>query len=188
MATFTEEFTRMRQDFDQAQADRDQLFQDTREHVQNMAQGVKDQLAGFRQNMRDMHDEIAEMAGQVRTELQEMSTDLHTGGNIFRKGSSPKSVESQEEPLSSPCRERCADHTPESRRRLAVAARSRTCSHRRRGSRHLRFRKRATAVRRECRRPTSIPPDLRPAQQERKPPPHDQAQQRRKPASDCRTS
>jgi len=90
MATFTEEFTRMRQDFDQAQADRHQLFHDTREHVQNMAQGVKDQMAGFRQNMRDMHDGIAEAASQVRTGLREMSTDLHTGGNIFRKGSSPK--------------------------------------------------------------------------------------------------
>ena len=90
MATFTEEFTRMRQDFDQAQADRHQLFHDTREHVQNMVQGVKDQLAGFRQNMRDMHDGIAEAASQVRTGLREMSTDLHTGGNIFRKGSSPK--------------------------------------------------------------------------------------------------
>jgi hypothetical protein len=90
MATFTEEFTRMRQDFDQAQADRHQLFHDTREHVQNMVQGVKDQLAGFRQDMRDMHDHLAEMAGQVRTNLRDMSTDLHTGGDIFRKGSSPK--------------------------------------------------------------------------------------------------
>jgi signal transduction histidine kinase len=80
----------MRQDFDQAQADRDQLFQDTREHVQNIAQGVKDQLAGFRQNMRDMHDGIAEMAGEVQTELQNLSTDLRTGGNIFRKESNPK--------------------------------------------------------------------------------------------------
>ena len=84
MATFTDEFTRMRQDFDQAQADRDQLFHDTREHVQNMANGVKEQLAGFRQNMRDMHDELAEKASQVRTGLREMSTDLRTGGNIFR--------------------------------------------------------------------------------------------------------
>ena len=90
MATFTEEFTRMRQDFDQAQADRHQLFDDTREHVQNMVHGVKEQLAGFRQNMRDMHDGIAEMASQVRTELQDLSTDLRTGGNIFRKESKPK--------------------------------------------------------------------------------------------------
>ena len=36
MATFTEEFTRMRQDFDQAQADRHQLFDDTQEYVKNM--------------------------------------------------------------------------------------------------------------------------------------------------------
>jgi Asp-tRNA(Asn)/Glu-tRNA(Gln) amidotransferase C subunit len=90
MATFTEEFTRMRQDFDQAQDERHQLFQDTREHVRNMVRGVKDQLAGFRQNMQDMHDGIAEKADQVRTELREMSTDLHAGGAIFRKGSSPK--------------------------------------------------------------------------------------------------
>jgi hypothetical protein len=90
MANFTDTFTRMRQDFDQAQADRDQLFQDTREHVQDIAQGVKDQLAGFRQNMRDMHEGLAEMADQVRNELQELSTDLHTGGDIFRKSSSPK--------------------------------------------------------------------------------------------------
>jgi len=90
MATFTEEFTRMRQDFDRAQADRHQLFDDTREHVQDMVDGVKEQLAGFRQNMRDMHDGIAEMAGQVRTELHDLSTDLRTGGSIFRKESNPK--------------------------------------------------------------------------------------------------
>jgi hypothetical protein len=90
MAVFTEEFTRMRQDFDQAQADRDQLFKDTREFAQNMAQGVKDKLAGFRQNMQDLHADIAAKASQVHTELCEMSTDLHNGGNIFRKGSSPR--------------------------------------------------------------------------------------------------
>jgi hypothetical protein len=90
MAVFTEEFTRMRQDFDQAQAERDQLFEDTREHVHNLAEGVKDQLAGFRQNMHDMHDQLAETANEVRTGLREMSRDLHTGGDIFRKGSSPR--------------------------------------------------------------------------------------------------
>ena len=90
MATFTEEFTRMRQDFDQAQADRHQLFDDYPRARAEHGPGRQGQLAGFRQNMRNMHDEIAEMAGQVRTELKEMSTDLHTGGDIFRKGSSPK--------------------------------------------------------------------------------------------------
>ena len=56
---------------------------------QNMAQGVKDQMAGFRQDMREMHGGIAEMAGQVRTDLHDLSTDLKTGGNIFRKESKP---------------------------------------------------------------------------------------------------
>jgi predicted nucleic acid-binding Zn-ribbon protein len=69
MATFTEEFTRMRQDFDQAQADRTQLFHDTREHVKNISQGMKEQLAGFRRDMHEMHDNLAEMASQVRTGL-----------------------------------------------------------------------------------------------------------------------
>ena len=55
-----------------------------------MVHGVKEQLAGFRENMRDMHDGIAEMADQVRTELHDFSTDLRTGGSIFRKESSPK--------------------------------------------------------------------------------------------------
>ena len=90
MATFTEEFTRMRQDFDQAQADRNQLYENTRNHVQNMAQGVKEQLCGFRQHMHEMHDEIAEMASRVRAGLKDMSTDLRGGGDVFRKGLSPK--------------------------------------------------------------------------------------------------
>jgi len=90
MATFTDEFTRMRQDFDQAQADRQQLFADTHEHVQNLAHGVQQQLAGFRQDMQNVHHEVAEMAGRVRTELKDLSTDLHTGGNVFRKGAKPK--------------------------------------------------------------------------------------------------
>jgi uncharacterized phage infection (PIP) family protein YhgE len=90
MATFTEEFTRMRQDFDQAQADRNQLYENTRNQVQNMAQGVKEQLAGFRQHMHEVHDEMAEMAGRVRAGLKDLSTDLHGGGDVFRKGLTAK--------------------------------------------------------------------------------------------------
>jgi hypothetical protein len=85
MATFTEEFTRMRQDFDDAQAARDQLFRDTQAHVQDMAHGVQQQLAGFRSDMQRMHGEVAEMADRVRTNLREMHADLNTGGNILRK-------------------------------------------------------------------------------------------------------
>ena len=84
MATFTEDFTRMRQDNDQAQADRFQLIQDTHDWVQDKARGVH-------QLMQDMHDKTAEMARQLHTELKDFSTELHTGGSIFRKGlSSPK--------------------------------------------------------------------------------------------------
>ncbi len=90
MATFTDEFTRMRQDFDQSQADRQQLFADTHEHVQNLAHGVQQQLAGFRQDMQNIHHEVAEMASRVRTEMKDLSTDLHTGGNVFRKGQKAK--------------------------------------------------------------------------------------------------
>ena len=66
MATFTETFSRMRQDFDDAQAARDQLFRATREHVGNLAHGVQQQLAGFRSDMRHLRGQITEMAGQVR--------------------------------------------------------------------------------------------------------------------------
>ena len=71
MATFTEDFTRMRQDCDNSRAERRQLVQDNCEHVKNM-------LAGFR------HDH-AEMASQLRTKLKDFATDLKAGGSIFRK-------------------------------------------------------------------------------------------------------
>ena len=83
MATFTEDFTRMRSDNDQSQADRFQLIRDTQDWVQDKARGVH-------QLMQDMHDKTAEMADKLHTELKDFSTDLHTGGNIFCKGSSPK--------------------------------------------------------------------------------------------------
>ena len=76
MATFTEDFTRMRQDCDDARAERRQLVQDNCEHVKNM-------LAGFRQ----AH---AEMARQQRTELADFRTDLSAGGAIFRKESNAR--------------------------------------------------------------------------------------------------
>jgi methyl-accepting chemotaxis protein len=90
MATFTDEFTKMRQDFDEAQDSRHQLLEDTRQQVQQMAQGVKEQLAGFRGELEHMREEIAEAANRTRTELKELGADLHTGGDIFRKQSMPR--------------------------------------------------------------------------------------------------
>ena len=49
MATFTDDFTRMRQDFDQAQEDRLQLYDNTREHVRNMA---KFEMIDLRKSLR----------------------------------------------------------------------------------------------------------------------------------------
>ena len=83
MATFTEDFTRMRSDNDQAQADRFQLIQDTHDWVQDKARGVH-------QLMQNMHDRTAEMAAKLHTELRDFSTDLSTGGSIFRKESKAK--------------------------------------------------------------------------------------------------
>lgn len=89
MATFTEDFTRMRQGFDQSQEDRQRLFEQTREQVQQMACGVQEQLAGFRQEFQQMRGEIAEAADRVRIGLREFGTDLKGGGRIFRKESKP---------------------------------------------------------------------------------------------------
>jgi hypothetical protein len=90
MATFTETFSRMRQDFDDAQAARDQLFRATREHVGNLAHGVQQQLAGFRSDMRQLRGQLTEMADGVRSNLRELHGDLNTGGDIFRKESKPR--------------------------------------------------------------------------------------------------
>ena len=51
---------------------------------------LREQLAGFRHDLSNMHNGIAEMASQVRSELHDLSTDLKTGGMIFRKQSKPK--------------------------------------------------------------------------------------------------
>ncbi len=83
MATFTEDFTRMRQDCDNAHAERRQLVQDTREHVQNLAHST-------RQDVKRMHDETAEMADKLHTELKDFSSDLSAGGGIVRKESRAK--------------------------------------------------------------------------------------------------
>ena len=83
MATFTEDFTRMRQDCDDARAERRQLVQDTSEYVQNLAHST-------RQDIKRMHDKTAEMADKLHAELKDFSTDLSTGGGIFRKESKAK--------------------------------------------------------------------------------------------------
>jgi len=83
MATFTEDFTRMRQDCDNSRAERRQLVQDTSEYVQNLAHSTG-------QDLKRMHDDTAAMAEKLHTELKDLSTDLSSGGGIFRKEAKAK--------------------------------------------------------------------------------------------------
>jgi nitrate/nitrite-specific signal transduction histidine kinase len=78
MATYTDDFTRMRQEADEAHEERQQLMRDIQHQVQEMADGVREQLAGFRHELQEMSDAL-------KTELREFHTDLKTGGEIFRK-------------------------------------------------------------------------------------------------------
>ena len=79
MATFTEDFTRLRQDFDQSHEDRLESIQNIRTESQAIRDEVPGLLAGFRADR-------AEMGSQLRSDLAEFAGDLATGGEIFRGG------------------------------------------------------------------------------------------------------
>ena len=65
MATFTEDFTRMREDFDQSHQDR-----------QEFCEQVRDDVAEMRQENRSF----------MNTVLKPFAADLKAGGAIFRGG------------------------------------------------------------------------------------------------------
>ena len=65
MATFTEDFTRMREDFDQSHQDR-----------QEFCEQVRDDVATMRQENRSF----------MNTVLKPFAGDLKAGGAIFRGG------------------------------------------------------------------------------------------------------
>ena len=72
MATFTEDFTRMREDFDQSHEDHqqfcDHLTEDCAQRMESNQQWLK------------------EMGDQMRSELADFAGDLKTGGKTFRGG------------------------------------------------------------------------------------------------------
>ena len=72
MATFTEDFTRMRQGFDQSHDDR-QAF------CEHIAQDCAERTSRDRQSLKEMGD-------QLRSELADFAGDLKGGGRIFRGG------------------------------------------------------------------------------------------------------
>ena len=80
MATFTEDFTRLRQDCDELHQDHLEFIQNVRTEIQTLREDeVPGLLAGFRADH-------AEMASQLRSDLAEFADDLATGGEIFRGG------------------------------------------------------------------------------------------------------
>jgi hypothetical protein len=90
MATFVQQFTRIREDCDRAHQARQQLFQQMRARVNGNAQQVSTKLAQFAAKMQDTRASIKATADGLRHGLAEFATDLHKGGRIFRGGHKPR--------------------------------------------------------------------------------------------------
>ena len=83
MATFTEDFTRMREEFDDSFQERQQFVRDITAHEaeaknerQEFCQQVRDDVAAMRQENRSF----------MNTVLNPFAADLKAGGEIFRGG------------------------------------------------------------------------------------------------------
>jgi len=85
MATFTEDFTRMRNDFDRAHQDRERLGREIHGQVRDAADDVKAMLGRFADEMRDTREGLRRAADRLRSELGQFARDLQTGGGVFRK-------------------------------------------------------------------------------------------------------
>lgn len=100
MATFTEDFTRLRQDCDQSHQDRLDLIDNIQGEIQTLRdETVPDLIGGF----RAAHNE---MATQLRGDLAEFAGDLSTGGEIFRGG--PSATQTAPSPKTRPKKARKA--------------------------------------------------------------------------------
>lgn len=77
MATFTDDFTKLREDSDQAHKDRQEFYDKMRGEVEQLAVETRNQLTTFRA-------ELTEMSNHLRDSLKQCATDLKTGGDIFR--------------------------------------------------------------------------------------------------------
>ncbi|MFH1923655.1 MAG: hypothetical protein ABIP48_27660 [Planctomycetota bacterium] len=83
MATFTEDFTRMRQEFDDAFQERKEFVQgitaneaEARKERQEFVQGIRDDTAEMLEGHRQWMNET----------LKPFAADLKAGGEIFRGG------------------------------------------------------------------------------------------------------
>ena len=83
MATFTEDFTRMREDFDQS-------HQDRQEFVQGIIDDEVEDCKNRQEFCQQVRDDVAEMRQENRsfmnTVLKPFAADLKAGGAIFRGG------------------------------------------------------------------------------------------------------
>jgi thiamine phosphate synthase YjbQ (UPF0047 family) len=72
MATFTEDFTRIREEFDQS-------FEDRQEFCEHIREDCAEQMEHNHQWQKNMGDHL-------RSELADFAGDLRAGGDTFRKG------------------------------------------------------------------------------------------------------
>ena len=91
MATFSEAFTRMRENFDQAHENRLNLIRDIRADVtekaaqtaSQLAQQAQQRQAEFAALMHDLRGKLHQQARQTRQQLADLSADLEQAGNVF---------------------------------------------------------------------------------------------------------
>jgi hypothetical protein len=99
MATMSETFTRMRDDFDQAHQSRRQLIRDLQAEVQThaaetarlLAEDSENRQAEFTAAMEQLRAEVSGQAAQTRGALAEFAADLHQGGAVFSRRAPRKS-------------------------------------------------------------------------------------------------
>ena len=102
MATFTQDFTNLREACDQGREDRHQFYGKMRAEVKQLAEETQDDMAGFRVQHERTRDEVKQLAeetqddmarfraeheamgDQLRSELADFAGDLNAGGRIFR--------------------------------------------------------------------------------------------------------
>lgn len=86
MATFTEDFTGMREEFDQAHRERQELYEHLKEdceHLKEDCEQFKEQCAEQMKANREWFNGIRD---QVRSELADFAGDLKAGAKVFRRG------------------------------------------------------------------------------------------------------
>ena len=98
MATISESFTRMREDFDRAHQERQEMIRGLQAEVRNqaaqtaghLAEQTKNRLEEFHSQMNHLRTEVRGQAARTREFLADFSADLHRGGAVFQGRASRK--------------------------------------------------------------------------------------------------